>query len=120
MVKHTQTIRRQQQTNCFSVFVTVWGWRLSGKPIPSNCFLSTPPEDINKPLVHIYIGLIWIKHIYIYIYNHYHSRKCAIIAKNSFLDQSFANKMFLKKFFQKQSVSWMCSVKKLFLKFSQD
>ena len=30
MVKHTQTIRRQEPTNCLSVFDILWGWRLKG------------------------------------------------------------------------------------------
>ena len=31
MVEHTQTIRRQQSTNCLSVLTILWGWRLKGQ-----------------------------------------------------------------------------------------
>ena len=30
MVKHTQTIRRQQPKNYLSIFDRFWGWRLKG------------------------------------------------------------------------------------------
>ena len=48
MVNDTQTIRRQEPTNCLSVFDHFVGWRLKGSNLQNTQFLRKFSKSIEK------------------------------------------------------------------------
>ena len=72
MVKHTQTIRRQQPTTCVSVFDHFVGWVLKrliqtvnicSKSLLTQCSISVLPENMIRPFnFWLFSGGAEIKH----------------------------------------------------------